>query len=208
MNKKEKKIYIIVLVVLASLVVGYFYLGEKPETEEAGLGAATLRVNIPCQTGASTTTMETLGIGTATSTVTCNLGQEVPDTATIQVIVNASSTLLTMRLHIEESQDNIDWFPQSLLQHSSTTAPFLVTLQNSFEIPFASTTIGQVAEGVSDASQGLDGSNNRNHYMFNIPVRLQYVRVHATSVATSSDGVEAGVGIGLVWMGITTKSGI
>jgi len=96
----------------------------------------------------------------------------------------------------------------TLNQHSSTTVPFIVSDSHPFRADFASTTIGQTGLGASDAEQGIGGENNRNHYTFDIPVRMQYVRAIAVNVASSSDEVESGLGEGGVWMHILPKAGI
>jgi len=151
--------------------------------------------------------------GTATSTVSCPLGRQgndKPDIATVIVVVNASSTATKLDFFVEESLDNIDWFPIAADLRTFATSTLAgdelpINIRPFFSAVFASTTIGQTALGASDASQGLDGSDNRNHYMFDIPVRLEYVRVIGVAAPTSTDDCTICEGDALLWMHIIPK---
>src|SRR3990167_5151546 len=61
-----------------------------------------------CYTGSATTSVAYMTPGTATSTVTCVLGEEGARSAVIAVQVTASSTNTQYRFGAEESMNGID----------------------------------------------------------------------------------------------------
>jgi len=200
--------YIITIVVLAILVIGYsyLYLGDK----EAGLGSIAVESSFGCATDPATTSPAYMTIGAATSTVTCPLtrvGTDAPSTATLLVQLNASSSGTTLNIFIEESVDNIDWYPIPENQHASTSNnPFDLALRPFATLLAASSTIGGNAAGQgTDNRLGVIGGDNRNHYELEIPVRLNYVRAIAGLASSSvSDFCDICVN-GAVWMHIIHK---
>jgi len=168
-----------------------------------------------CYTNAATTTPAYMTPGTATSTVTCNLGSEGARTATIIAEVNATSTNSKYKIFVEESYDGIDYFPTVINQTASTTEAsqtFDASVTGSVSYKFASTsTLNGVAVG-GVGSAGINGTNNRNHFMVDVPVRLRYVRAYAVIPSpTMSLGCYDGVCNattsynGAIWMQILPK---
>src|SRR3990167_355779 len=151
----------------------------------------------------ATSTLNYMTPGTATSTVTCELGTDGSKSAVLVVEVNATSTNTTYVLGVEESMDSQDWFPVTLGQIASTTNPFnlSVVAPGRFQYQFASSTIGGVA--VTTGTLGVAGTNNRNHFSLDIPVRMDRVRVWASLATTTGDAGDNGA----VWMKIIPKSG-
>lgn len=143
-----------------------------------------------CYTAAATTTLNYMTPGAATTTVTCALGIEGAKSATVNYIVNASSTSAVFTSYVEESMDGIDWFPAPINQEASSTRPIDLNLRDYVTFTFASSTIGG---GVAGELLGANGTNNRNHYEAVIPVRMKHVRVH-----TGLTGVNAGLWVRIV----------
>ena len=141
-----------------------------------------------CYTASATSSPAYMTTGAATSTVSCFLGAEGARTATIAVEVNASSTLSVFDHYIEESMNGIDWFPVSAPQSASSSPVFSPALKSTFTYTFASSTIGATALGASSNQLGVNGTNNRNHYSFDVPVRMKYVRVISALAPSSASG--------------------
>lgn len=178
------------MIITAMLIIG---LGSR-------VAKATISMFTPstCYTAAATTTLSYMTAGAATSTVSCLVGPDGANSARLNIEVNASSTATNYAFNIEESMDGIDYFPTTLPQSASTTAPFALTARNSYSIVFASSTLGGV--GVGTGSLGVNGSNNRNHYSVDIPVSMRYVRVYASLPVGSAQGA--------VWMQILPRQSV
>ena len=185
-----------VLILILASAVAFFI------STDTRVGNASLSVFAPtdCYTAAATSTLTYMTAGTATSTVTCWTGNDAASEAVLAIVVNASTTSSIFNIFVEESMDNQDWFPISLNQSASTTSQFDLTVRSIARFTFASSTIGAVAKGTGSNYLGVTGTNNRNHYTVDIPVRMKWVRAHA--------GIEVGADNGAVWMKVIPKQGI
>src|SRR3990167_1251002 len=163
------------------------------------IASASISVFSPsnCYTAAATSTLTYMTPGTATTTKSCALGLEGAHTAVVEVQVNASSTSSVFNTYIEESMDNLDWYP---VQEATSSIPFVLTTRPYATFTFASSTIGGTASGVSSNRLGVSGTDNRNHYTLNVPVRMKYVRVFT---ALGLGGTNGGV-----WMQIIPRQDI
>lgn len=155
----------------------------------------------------STTSIAWMTPGTATSTVTCGSFDKA-ESALLIVQENASSSNSTFNYYVEESTDNIDWYPVTpglivldSMVTSAATASTTLAAQNVQTIvhKFATTTVGGAATQ-NGTLTGYNGTQNRFGFTATIPVRAQYVRVYAT-MASSTTGSNGG-GNGGVWMQI------
>lgn len=153
-----------------------------------------------CYTAAATSTLSYLTAGTGTTTVSCLVGPDGASTARLNVEVNASSTSSQFNFNAEESMDNQDWYPITLPQGATTTSPFNVSARYTYTAIFASSTIGGTGNTVSLNGLGVNGTINRNHYSFDIPVTMRYVRVYSSLPAGSTSGG--------VWMQILPRQNI
>ena len=165
------------------------------------LGSSTIGStfgNPSCVTNAATSSPAYQTAGTASSTVTCTLGADGATSATLSMIVNATSTSSSWLVYVEESQNDTDWFPIELPQLASTTSPFDLTQRNFFSFTFASSTIGQGGIGTGDNYLGVNGENNRNNYIVDVPVRMRMVRAIST--------IPVGSSAGAMWMQILPKT--
>src|SRR3990167_7684905 len=176
LTTKQCIVYTLGVLTLAGLLL--FAYSSGLYTKLAG-ASASLFVNTACYTASATSTLTYMTPGTATTTLECFLGQDGAHKATLAIEVNASSTLTQYNFFVEESYDRLDWFPVTLSQTSTTTSPFDLVERNVLSVLFSSTTIGATELGASPNRIGADGSDNRNHYIADIPVRLRHVRVHA-----------------------------
>lgn len=192
-----KKFYIVLGLVWIALV-GSIYWQNSLKAK----GATTFTTG-SCYTAAATSTLTYMTPGTATTTLACGLSVSGADTAVVMVEVNASSTLTAYNFSFEESLDGQDWFPVAVNQSASTTNPFNVTPAIA-RYQFASSTLGLNAAGASANTQrlGVSGTDNRNHLIFNVPVRMQRIRVSAGIIG---DVALANLN-GAVWMQILPKS--
>ena len=106
--------------------------------------------------------------------------------------------------------DGQDYYPVGQNQISSTTNPFTLNTRAFASFKFASSTIGGTvlasglnSLGASTTALGFNQTHNRNHYSWDIPVRMRYVRAFAT-IGTSTTQV-IGTGNGAVWMQIVPR---
>src|SRR3990167_5845420 len=81
-----------------------------------------------CATNTSTSTVSLMTAGTATTTLTCNLGgadQRAVESAVLTIFFNASSTSSVLKGNLEYSNNGIDWFENNLgdLTDVATTSP-------------------------------------------------------------------------------------
>jgi hypothetical protein len=157
-----------------------------------------------CYTAAATSSLAYMTPGTGTSTVSCNIGADGARSAVLAIQVNASSTATTFAFAVEESMNNIDWYPLTLNQVASSTSPFSITLRGTATLTFASSTIGQTALDASGNQLGALGTNNRNHYILELPTHMRYVRTIA-SVSTTTGAAPLN---GAVWMHILPRQEI
>lgn len=185
----KQKYYIFLLLVLVGIVLAF----QNPGVVKASLSAF---VRQDCYTSSSTSSPAYQTPGTGTSTVTCNLGGDGADKAVVNIVVNASSTASIWNIYVEESMDGQDWFPVSPNQRASTTNPFNLNAAGYASFAFASSTVGGSVGGTN--SVGVNGTNNRNHYTLEVPVRMKRVRVYS--------GVTGGNGS--TWMQIVPKAQI
>ncbi len=145
-----------------------------------------------CYNFAATSSLSYLSKGAGTTTVTCNLGAEGASVAVAKVTVNASSTVTRYNFNIEESMDGIDWFVVTPSITASTSPVLFFDALGQLTYLFASSTVGQVALGGAGTA-GVDGTNNRQQFLFDIPVRMKQVRV-ITTLASSTAGAGSGNG--------------
>lgn len=152
-----------------------------------------------CYTANATTTLAYMTPGTATTTVTCPMGSDGADSASLAIQVNASSTATSFNVYVEESMDGQDWYP---IPSASTTDAFSLQIRPYSTFTFASSTIGGTTgmNGASTTFQGYTSTNNRNHYLIDVPVRMKRVRAFTTMPIGSTNGA--------VWMQIIPKTGI
>ncbi len=179
---KNKVSAALALLVVAALLGGLVLL--KPELTRAAISA----FRTDCYSAAATSTLAYMTPGTATTTTGCNLYIDGARTATANIVVNASSSLAVFNVYVEESMDGQDWFPVAPIQVGSTSVAFNAGLRAFTSFTFASSTIGQTGIGVGSNTLGVNGTHNRNHYTFDIPVRMKRVRI-----LTTLTGANAGV---------------
>src|SRR3990167_2215355 len=99
----------------------------------------------------------------------------------------ASSTNSTFAVYVEESMDGQDWYPIPLMQAASTTNIFDLSVRAYSTFKFASSTIGGGATVLNGI--GANGTNNRNHYELDIPVRMKQVRAYVTLPQPATWGI-------------------
>ncbi len=152
-----------------------------------------------CYTASATTSPAYInGWGTGTTTVSCTSGSDGANSAVLAVEVNGSSTASIVNINVEESMDGLDWFPITPPQAASTTNPFVIATRGAFQITFASSTMGGVT--ADTGSLGVSGTNNRNDYVIDVPVRMKRVRAYATIPAAANNAA--------VWMQIIPRQSI
>lgn len=152
-----------------------------------------------CYTAAATSSLAYQTPGAATSTLAgCLLGSDGAQSAVLISQVNASSTNSVNNFFVEESMDNIDWYPINLGYLASTTTTFTVNAPGMFSYRYASSTIGGVPN--TTGLLGQDGTNNRNEFVVDIPVRMRYVRAYA---ACATGGTNCAV-----WMKIIPRQNV
>ena len=195
------------ITITALLIIGYI----SGIYTKMAMAAISIFSPSTCYTNLATTSPAYMTPGTATSTVSCNLGIEGAKAAVLTVQVNATSTNTLYKVFVEESWDGIDYYPVSMNQTASTTGiggTFDASVGGSISYKFASTTTINGAGVGASTSLGVNGTNNRNHFEVDIPVRLRYVRAYAvlpsppiTNAATSSYN-------GAIWMQILPRQDI
>lgn len=144
-----------------------------------------------CYTAAATSTLQYMTPGTATTTVSCDMGYDGASAAVLAIQVNASSTAAIFNIYVEESMDGQDWYPVG--QGASTTNPYGLGTRAYSTFSFASSTIGGAVAPANGV--GVSGTQNRNHYELDVPVRMKRVRAYA-----GITGANAGM-----WMQILPK---
>ena len=191
--------YSLPALLLIIIVGAIWYVSDKPSSV-GGLEFARQ----DCYTSSATSTLSYMTDGTATTTLSC-LGVG-PGEATLTVIANASSTGTTYVFYVEESSNGQDWFPVSSTTPSSSFSFQDVGVYE--RIVFASSTIGATALGASLNQEGAGGTNNRNHYLIDIPLRLQHVRVHAALASTTIPDIQEEGDNGAVRLQIHPKTNL
>ena len=174
---------IISLAIISGLV--FVFGGQKLKAAISNFSPST------CYSAAATSTLEYITATASTTVVSCNVGPDGARTATVLLVVNASSTASIFQAYIEESMNNLDWYPvasNAFPGSASTTSQMDITTRAYTQFTFASTTIGGVANSSNGSRLGVNATNNRNHYVFDVPVRMRYVRVY-----TVVSGANAGV---------------
>lgn len=181
--------------IVAFLFVAYF-MGLNTLLAKA----SALVFKTDCYTAAATSTLAYMTPGTATTTVTCPMGSDGADSASLAIQVNASSTASVFNVYVEESMDGQDWYPIGAPDTASTT-PYNLSLRAYSTFTFASSTIGgsrSALLGASTTYQGYEAEDNRNHYLLDVPVRMKRVRAYTGMTGAS----------GAVWMQIIPKISI
>src|SRR3990167_1777653 len=106
------------------LVLGFLYFSGA--YTQIAKGAVAYFNPSTCYTGSATTSVAYMTPGTATSTVTCVLGEEGARSAVIAVQATASSTNTMYLFGVEQSMDGIDWFPVRFGLQASTSPTLAV----------------------------------------------------------------------------------
>ena len=153
-------------------------------------GAVEVVNQATCKSASATSSLTYMTPGTATTSVTCAFPNQAPLTAVLAIEVNASSTLSEFGVIVEQSMDNIDFYPINILQAggSTTTAPVNLGLRGSWQFTFASSTVGGASAGSAANGVGVNGTQNRNHYQVDIPVSMKYVRALLYPTIGSTNG--------------------
>src|SRR3990167_2795926 len=191
--------FVVLIVLLSAYFTGVHTLLGK---------AAMLVFKTECVTASATSTLSYMTYGTATTTVTCPMGNDGADTAVLAIQVNASSTNSIFNVYVEESMDGQDYYPIVANETSTTTNPLILSTRAYSTFIFASSTIGGTAGllGASTTYQGYEAENNRNHYELSVPVRMKWVRAYAAIGTTTTQILNSGNGA--VWMQIIPKISI
>lgn len=116
------------------------------------------------ETATSTTSVSYLTPGVATSTITYdaytpstnfNFYQYVPTKSALLLRFVGSSTLSTLAINFEYSNDGIDWYKSLLVDSNAqgTTSPVIdLSATYSYRWQFASSTVGGVAQTASNSA--------------------------------------------------------
>ncbi len=181
------------LVVVAGLVA--FTLVFKPDLAK---GSVTVFTPQNCYTAAATGTPVVVGVGSATTTLACDLGYEGAQEATLEIIYAASSSAAILVTQIEyadvtpgvncaTNQNGCTWYANNQ-DVFAAGAIAIATPSNSFTWTFASSTIGGVTPLSSPpcfAGQLNRGDCSNKIVSINAPT--QYVRaVFSATVAPAA----------------------
>lgn len=128
-----------------------------------------------CYSSAATTSLSYMTAGTATTTVTCALGPTGTDSASLALLVNASSTSSVVVGQVEYSEDGIDWY-QNNQDVFAAGAIAIATPSNSFTWTYASTTVGGAAVGAA---------TNAGTKILKISTPMKWVRVVLSNTGTN-----------------------
>jgi len=120
--------------------------------------------------------------GTATTTVTqaayANGNNTGLNSASLLLQFTGSSTASSINVAFEYSEDNVDWYRDSLLGNISTTSNNAsLAVPNNYLLPFASTTVG-----------GVIGTASRTTRIITVETPAQYVRAVITMPVGSQNG--------------------
>lgn len=147
----------------------------------------------------SSPTYMTPGVATSTTgTGGCFLGLEGARTASLVIQYNASSSATSkFNTIVEESMDGKDWYAVALDQIATTSVTVSPSTKGLFEYTFASSTAGAAASGSAGNHLGVNGTNNRNQLVIDVPTRMKYLRAF-TSLQTGGTN-------GAAWMQIIPR---
>src|SRR3990167_7607842 len=138
---------------IVALVLAFTYFSGLYTKLAGAVGIAfdpaNCYITSPITGTSATTTLSYMTAGTATTTVTCGMGNDGAKSALLVVEVNASSTATSFNIYPEESMDGVDWFPIAINQNSSSTAPYNLTQRTFYEFIFASSTVGGVGAKIN-----------------------------------------------------------
>lgn len=186
-------------IIAAIIATAFLFYSYSTHMNVAKAAIATFYPST-CYTAAATSTLTYQTDGTATTTVSCAMGPEGAKTASLVVQINASNTSAVTKIFAEESMDNIDWYPIAPMQAASTSLGFQADQRYFTQITFASSTAetGQAGASANENRLGVSGTDNRNSYVFDVPVRMRYVRAYA-----GNTGANQGI-----WMQILPREDI
>lgn len=179
--KTAQSKFVLPAFIAAIIATAFLFYSYSTHMNVAKAAIATFFPSTCFNTTSATSNLAFLTPGTGTTTVTCALGPEGAKSATLLLQVNASNTSAVTKLFAEESMDNQDFYPIAPQQEASTSLGFQADQRYFAQVTFASSTVGQGAAGVAANVNriGASGTDNRNSYVINIPVRMRYVRVYA-----------------------------
>lgn len=139
------------------------------------------------QTSGATTSPTYMTAGTATTSLSltntisrCTDRSTALTEATLILQFTGSSTSATLNGNVQYSMDGIDWYENSLGDLASTSPSVSLSVAQTFQIKYASTTPGLGAAGAN--------SINPNLRILKIPTPTQWVRVLFTLPPGSTNG--------------------
>lgn len=174
-----------VLAVFASLV----FIAAAIFILQTNLVKGAIAVFSPntCYTASATSTPTILTIG-ATSTLPCFVGVEGARQATLLVTYAASTSVNTnLQIALEYSMDGIDYFSDNLGIVATTTPGIPLTVSNSYNMKFASSSVGGQLPTFSPPCFVGQQKGDCMDKAINIPTPTKYIR----AIFTSSGGTAA-----------------
>lgn len=179
--KKTFKLWFAGIIIILIMFAGYLLFRESEI-----LGLSKLQSPVSCSTqGTSATSLATtsvtyMGVGTATTTATCNMAlagdaTEVFDDAVLTIQFTGSSTASVLNTQIEYSQDSIDWYSDRLTAGATTTQTINIAQPTTYTWNFASTTMA-----------GVTGTASVDTNIITVPTPMKYVRAVFTATGANS----------------------
>ena len=162
MNITKSRLFLSgLLLAIAATILGIMNVASAnplrfPNTLRSATATSTVNY---MAAGVGTTTSPTLDAFAQSSTSSGQPSAFAHDYATLFVQMGASSTVSALRINIEYSHDNMDWYEDTGSYYSgyaTTTKPFDVGQVAQFHLGFASSTPGRVAtEGDATTTRAI-----------------------------------------------------
>lgn len=161
---------LVLLILSGSLLFGSSRAAANPSTLSAPTG---------CKTAVATSTSAFLTPGLATSTLTCFVGEatsgaaETYEDATMLIQLTASSSPLTqLQYWIEDSQDNIEFYPRPIETLANATNTPLSLSPKIYQVNYASTTqqFGTKIAGRAQYSVPISFKTKYLRVVFSLPI--------------------------------------
>lgn len=171
------------LAILGAMAIVALALSITFQPEQAKANLARFINPNGCRTASSVSTLSYMTPGTATTTVTCVLGNDGANVAALAIYVQASSTTSTYVGGIEESMDGTTWYPIVANQLSTTSPELSLGVSETFRFQFASSSFGGAAAWSGQATSSK---------VITVPVRMRQVRAYVGLATTSGAFIDNG----------------
>ncbi len=183
MLKQNKHIWVIGSIITLALVSAAYITSDKASANPLMVVSSSC-VKQTSSVSTSTVNYMTPGVGTTTLTYDsyCGGNNQITDGATLLVYQLASSTVSSVDIAVEYSNDSTDWYENKIdAMVATTTTPIAIGPISNFVYKYSSTTPGKI---------GVPAALNYGSRIVSLYTPTRYMRiVFSNTTLTSGAGV-------------------